>query len=63
MTQQELIRLYDIGILTRELLKELEDFIDDIEDDSIYEIVEYYQKALLHFSKIFVEKMKEKLDN
>ena len=63
MTQNDLIRLYDIGILTRELLKELEDFIDNMEDDSIYEIVEYYQQALIHFSKIFVEKMKEKLDN
>ena len=63
MTQDELIRLYDIGILTRELLKELEDFVDNIETDDIYEIVEYYQNALIHFSKIFVEKMKEKLDN
>ena len=63
MTQDELIRLYDIGILTRELLKKLEDFVDNIETDDIYEIVEYYQQALIHFSKIFVEKMKEKLDN
>ena len=63
MTQDELIRLYDVGILTRELLKELEDFVDNIESDDIYEIVEYYQSALIHFSKIFVEKMKEKINN
>ena len=63
MTQDELIRLCNVGILTMKLLKELEDFVGNIETDDIYEIVEYYQQALIHFSKIFVEKMKEKLDN
>lgn len=61
MTNEELIKFLNVGVLTRELIKLLEDLLDNIEDDSIYEIVEYYQNALLHFSKIFVEKMLPKI--
>ena len=57
MKQEELTRLLKVGILTKELIKSLEDLLDNIEDSNYYEIVEDYQKYLLHFAKRFAEKM------
>ena len=57
MKDNELIKLCNVGILTRELIKALEDLLGNIEDTSNYEIVEDYQKDLLDCSKRFVEKM------
>ena len=61
MNDNELTKLLNVGLLTRELIKALEDLLSNIEDSNDYEIVEYYQKALIHFSKIFVEKMLPKI--
>lgn len=63
MTQQELIRLLKVGVLTKELIKSLEDLLDNIEDINNYEIVDEYQKYLMHFSKRFAEKILPILEN
>lgn len=57
MKQEELIRLLKVGVLTKELIKSLEDLLDNIEDSNDYEIVEDYLKYLLPCAKRFAEKM------
>ena len=61
MNDNELTKLLNVGLLTKELIKSLEDLLDNIEDIDDYEIVEEYQRNLIHFSKIFVEKMLPKI--
>ena len=61
MNENELTKLLNVGLLIRELIKALEDLLSNIEDSNDYEIVEEYQKDLLHFSRRFVEKMLPKI--
>ena len=61
MNDNELTKLLNVGLLTRELIKALEDLLSNIEDINDYEIVEEYQKDLLHFSRRFIEKMLPKI--
>ena len=61
MNDNELTKLLNVGLLTRELIKALEDLLSNIEDSNDYEIVEEYQKDLIHFSRRFVEKMLPKI--
>ena len=63
MKQEELTRLLKVGLLTKELIKSLEDLLDNIEDINYYEIVEDYQKDLLPCAKRFAEKMLPILEN
>ena len=61
MNDNELTKLLNVDLLKRELIKALEDLLSNIEDSNNYEIVEEYQKDLLHFSRRFVEKMLPKI--
>ena len=61
MNENELTKLLNVGLLTRELIKALEDLLNNIEDSNDYEIVEEYQKDLIHFSRRFIEKMLPKI--
>ena len=63
MIQDELIRLLKVGILTKELLKALEDLLDNIEDSNNYEIIKDYLKDLMPCCKRFAEKILPKLEN
>ena len=61
MNENELTKLLNVGLLIRELIKALEDLLSNIEDSNDYEIVEEYQKDLIHFSRRFIEKMLPKI--
>ena len=61
MNDNELTKLLKVGLLTRELIKALEDLLNNIEDSNNYEIVEEYLKDLIHFSRRFIEKMLPKI--
>ena len=61
MNDNELTKLLNVGLLTKKLIEALEDLLSNIEDIDYYEIVEEYQRNLIHFSKIFVEKMLPKI--
>ena len=61
MNDNELTKLLNVGLLTKKLIEALEDLLRNIEDIDYYEIVEDYQRNLIHFSKIFVEKMLPKI--
>ena len=61
MNDNELTKLLNVGLLTKELIKALGDLLSNIEDSNDYEIVEEYQKDLIHFSRRFVKKMLPKI--
>lgn len=61
MKDNELIKLVNVGILSRDLIKLLEDLLSNIEDTSINEIIQEYKKELLHCFHRFVEKMLPKI--
>lgn len=63
MNYNELTILLKVGVLTKELLKTLEDLLDNIEDSSNYEIIKDYLKDLMPCCKRFAEKMLPKLKN
>lgn len=63
MNNNELTILLKVGVLTKELLKTLEDLLDNIEDSSNYEIIKDYLKDLMPCCKRFAEKMLPKLEN
>lgn len=63
MNENELIKLLKVGVLTKELLKSLEDLLDNIEDSGNHEIIKDYLKDLMPCCKRFAEKMLPKLEN
>ncbi len=63
MKQEELTRLLKVGILTKELIKSLDDLLTNMEDSNNYEIVEDYLKYFLPCAKRFAEKMLPILEN